>query len=291
MAVRSNTEYEEDEEGGMPGQVPSPAARAAGNAAMGANVRENGAPKQEWYDIVGDVLLGNGQSPGLLGTGQYDPGSVSLGGTAARTADANQRMAEADARVAPAMNTTQADQFRGQQMTLAGDLLARSRGEGTSVAQLQLQQGLQGNLANTVAAANSMRGPGAAAGAGQLMATRANAGQQMAGQAALLRAEEVTQAQGLLGQVAAQGRGMDLDTASQNLQAQQEMQRQKDALVLQLRAQNFSEAEAQMMAELEIKRLEQASYYGTANNNSQLIGNIAGGLGQAVGGIANGGRK
>lgn len=255
---------------------------------MGANNRENSKPAKPWWEQAWGAIAGTEDTPGIFGTGQYRPDRVTLGGAADREADRIRRLGEVDARTAPTMNTANADQFRGHLLALAGDLLARSRGEGTSVAQLQLQQGLQGNLANTVAAANSMRGPGAAAGAGQLMATRANAGQQMAGQAALLRAEEVTQAQGLLGQVAAQGRGMDLDTASQNLQAQQETQRQKDAMAIQLRAQGFSEAEAQMMADIEFQRQMGGSYESAAQRNGQFWRDVAAGAGQAFGQKAGG---
>lgn len=282
--------YEDEDVGGGVASGPrSPAAQQAANRSMAANNAAANAQQPNFFQQAGDFIFGNGSNPGLLGTGQYDPGNVALGGVDEREAERRRRQAEVDARTAPTLDTTQANQFRDQQMALAGDLLAASRGEGPSVAQEQLRQGTQANLAASVAAANSIRGPGAAAGAGQLLAARANAGQQMASDAALLRANEVTQARGLLGQVAGQGRGMDLDTAQANLQSQQETQRQRDALTLQFMQMGMDEANAQLQADLELARIGQTTYYQTAANRQGLVRDVVGGIGSALGLGAGGG--
>lgn len=288
MADAVDVGVEEDETEGRPGQPMSTAQRRAAGSATAANYATNTAEQPNFFQEAGNFLFGTGTDPGLFGTGQYRAGDVSLPGAGDMRGQIGAGQQEVAGRTAPTLDQTQANQFREQQMALAGDLLAASRGQGPSVAQEQLRQGTQANLAASVAAANSVRGPGAAAGAGQLLAGRANTGQQMAGQAALLRAEEVTQARGQLGGVLGQGRGQDLQGAEANLQAQQELQRQKDAMTQYYLSLGFDISRAEQAAQLEVERLNQASYYQTAANRGQIVNNTIGAVGTALGVPAGG---
>ncbi len=103
---------------------------------------------------------------------------------------------------------------RAQQTALAQALEAQSRGEGPSIAQNQLREGTERNLAQQMALAASARGGNAATTQRQVMQNQAAANQQMAGQAADLRAQEMLAAQNQLGQLSTQMR--EQDAAAQN---------------------------------------------------------------------------
>ncbi len=113
-----------------------------------------------------------------------------------------------------APGTQPQEQFRGQQQQLADQLFGTISGNTPSVAQEQLKQNTQSNIANAYALAQSGRyNPGAA----RMAATNAgNINQQSAGNAALLRAQEIQGAQGMLGGVLGGARGQDIG----NFQAQ-----------------------------------------------------------------------
>lgn len=94
----------------------------------------------------------------------------------------------------------------GGQQSLAQMLLAQAQGQGPSLAQQQLQQGLQQNQAQAAGAIASQRGINPALAARLVNNAQTQAGQQAAGQAAMLRSQEQLNAQGQLGNVLAQQR-------------------------------------------------------------------------------------
>lgn len=216
-------------------------------------------------NAISDFTVGNSTDPGFLGLGQYgvDPRAGEIQGIDGF----QQRLAQG-----PTFDPSRPDQFRNQQLALAGNLMGVINGTAPSVANLQLQQGLQGNLAATVAAGNSLRGPGGAANAGQLLAQQAAARQEAAGQAALLRAQESAQARGQLGQVLDSGRGQD-----------QQQQQAEQQLVLQYIQAGLSAAEAQQRARLEMEQLKSQAYYQTAQNRYGTVKDIAKGIGSVAG--------
>lgn len=218
-------------------------------------------------------FFGNDEKPGIFGTGQFkaDPKAGTIGGSDTR----QQQVSYGYGR---AFGADPGAAFQGQQMALAGDLLAASRGQGPSVAQEQLRQGTQANLAATVAAANSTRGPGGAAQAGQLAARQAMAGQQMASDAGLLRAQEIAQARGQLAQVAGQGREQDMA-----------LEQQRQQIALQYIQMGLTEAQAAQQAAMDMERLTQQSYYKTADNSYRFVKDVAGAAGQIAGIGAKGG--
>lgn len=116
------------------------------------------------------------------------------------------------------INLQGADEMRGVQTDLIQKLQAQARGEGPSLAQMQLNKATDQNIAQTMGMAASGRGPGQAA---QMKSAGAESGkmrQQAAGDSGMLRLQEQMQAQNMLGSVAGQTRGQDISTQGLNLQ-------------------------------------------------------------------------
>ena len=140
-------------------------------------------------------------------------------------------------------------QFRARQLDLAQALSAQARGEGPSVAQMQLQQGTEAAIAAQRAMA---AGAQSALQSRELARTTASLQQQQAAQAAQLRLQEQLQAQQALAGLSESARGQDIGLASQqalleqeagrmNLEAQTaqaERQTQVDVANLQARVQD-----------------------------------------------------
>lgn len=272
----------------------APAARPATAAPPPAQQPRTMAPaapqqtRSVWQE-AGDFLFGSGEKAGILGTGQYkvnDP-SVRMGAGALPNA------AQTSARVAQGITDAQGRQvgtdFRNAQAGLLTDLQAASRGEGLSVAQEQLRQGTSGNLSAAVAAANSIRGPGGAVQAGQLMAQRAQATQQGASDAAVLRAQEIGQARGQLADLSQSGRSLDMNEQAQR----DEMVRYYTSLGFDAdRAQQAANTEMEQLriqTQLQVEQMRQAAYDASAARNGQLTRDVVGGLAK-VAGIPAGGK-
>lgn len=125
--------------------------------------------------------------------------------------------------VSPAISSAQSaaagyapdETFRQYQMGLAQQLQAQARGEGPSLAQMQLAQATDRSLQQALGAARSGLGsnPALAARTAALQAsgTMGNA----AAESAMLRLQEQRQAQNALAGLSQQARGMDIDTAQQ----------------------------------------------------------------------------
>lgn len=115
--------------------------------------------------------------------------------------------------------TPQQRQARELQLRAANEAIATIEGRTPSVAQLQLQQGLQRAAAQQQSQAAGARGMGVA-GARRLAARNiAELQQGTAGQTAQLRAQEIAGARESLAQIAGQVRGQDIDTTSQGASA------------------------------------------------------------------------
>lgn len=175
------------------------------------------------------------------------------------------------------IDTTQGDEFRTGQQTLAGTLAGRVAGTAPSVAELQLNQGLENNIQSQIAQAASARGasPG--------MVQR-NLAQNLAGtnavtnaQAGILRAQEQATAEQSLGQILSGARGQDLSTATSQAQltAQEEIQRQ--ALVQQYVQMGLSIDQAQFQANQALATLKTNAQLGNATNQVQNTAGVIGG--------------
>lgn len=132
-----------------------------------------------------------------------DPSNFQLQGQDQRRRDLLQQADYAAGRGAPQIGRSG---FRGAQSGLVGMLQDRAAGRGPSAAQMQLKDAMGRNVSSQQALL-ATGGPGAAR---QASMQAGMAGGSLAGQAAQLRANEMTQAQGLLGQVTGQARGQDL---------------------------------------------------------------------------------
>lgn len=137
-------------------------------------------------------------------------------------------------------------QYGGAQKDLIGALQRRSEGLAPSVAELQMQQGLQSGLASNFALANSMRG-NPAASARRALASNAALSGQIAGQGAILRAGEQAQAEQLLGSQIGQGRQQAL--------AEQQVVNQ---LIQYYTSAGMQLDQAQLAANIELEKMRQS---------------------------------
>lgn len=194
----------------------------------------------------------------------------------------------------------------GQQQGLADMLAARARGEGPSVAEMQLQQTLEANrraAAGALAAAGRSMNPALAQRL--LLQQQSTLGQQAGGQAAILRAQEQLAAQQALGAQLGQMRGAE--QAAFQSSGQLGLGEQKLGVEVQeaQRAREVEIALANQRAEQERQRLRQAqetNMAAEAQANREAIGNVlktagkvagtamGGDAAKAVAGLAQGGK-
>ena len=139
--------------------------------------------------------------------GDLDPNNFNLPGQQQRGRSLLQQADFAAGRGAPQIGTSS---FRGDQQGLTRMLQERAAGRGPSMAQQQLRDALGRNV-STQQALLATGGPG---GARQASMQAGALGGSLAGQSSMLRAQEMTQAQGLLGQHLQGARGLDLQRAT-----------------------------------------------------------------------------
>lgn len=181
-------------------------------------------------DAVGKVL-GNGDSPGYLGTSQFTPNKYDVNEDAFKNSNYNQglydqrrsdfaqQMQQAMGRTAPTVNGVQIatgpqDQVRARQMTLADQLTAQAAGQGPSLATMQLQQATDRNLAQSMAAAASMRGASGGLGLRNLNQQQTALQGQAARDSAMARMQEQLSAREQLSGVLNGTRTQDIGLAT-----------------------------------------------------------------------------
>lgn len=246
-------------------------------------------------------VFGNGQDPGILGTGMFDPQKQAINekaftdasGYDARRAEFASQLAQAQARQGAQINQNPSNEVRGRQMTLADQLTAQAAGQGPSLAGMQLQQATNRNLAQAAALASSGRG-GAQGGLGmrQVQNQQADIAGQAARDAAILRVQEQMQARESLGGLLNQTRGTDVNLASQQAQIQQDQNALNDAQA-RFYGQNMMDMDQKqreaLMALEKLKVDQQVSneaaranaYAGAAKSRGDLIGNVGAGIAAA----------
>lgn len=167
-------------------------------------------------NAAGDWL---GMNPNPVAPGSIDPNAAKFHGYEDwRDSLAAGRMG-ASARATPQLDTGPQSQVRADQAKLTQMLQDQAMGNGPSIAQQQLQQATDRNVAQAMALGQSQRG-GAQGGALRNIATnQAQIGQQMAGDSAMLRLQEMMQARGMLGQHLGGMRGQDIGFATNQAQA------------------------------------------------------------------------
>lgn len=230
----------------------------------------------------------------LLGGGEYKPdeNAANIPGAPALQGQLATGAAAAGQRLAPSMQAAQIDgaqqgEFRTQQSGLAQALQAQAAGQGPSLAQGQLHQATDRNLAQALALAQSQRGAGGAGFARNVATQQAAIGQQAAADSAQLRLQEQQQAQNSLGQLLAGARGQDLALAGQNAGFQQQASVQNQQAGLQQQAlndnltqfyvaQGLSLAQARQQAAMQMEALKSNNFNNAQGRQGQLIGQLAG---------------
>jgi hypothetical protein len=188
------------------------------------------------FGDIGRTIFGGGGQTGLLGTGQgpaatlYQPeiGAYIDPNDAAMRAQLAQGLAQSQSGNAPLGGE---DLFRAAQLNQMGALQAQAAGTGPSVAQDQLTQATNQNIAQQQGMMASQHGINAGLAARLGAQNAANIGQQAANQSSQLKAQEQMAGQaGLAGALSA-GRTGDVNAAgaiNQNQQFYVNAQAQQD---------------------------------------------------------------
>lgn len=190
---------------------------------------------------VGDALSGTSKDAGILGVGQFKPGKYKIKDKAftddkdiekekrlvqkrQRAVSARQapEMQAADIGGAAQIDTGAQEEFRQRQIALADQLAAQARGEGPSLASMQLQEGRDANIAQAMALAASQRGQTAGQGLRQIAEQATQATSQAAADAARARVAEQLAAREQLAGVAQTGRAADIGLATDQAALEQE---------------------------------------------------------------------
>lgn len=200
--------------------------------------------------------------------------------------DGMQQQAQQGAQAAGQRQAAQLDgsqgEFRQGQSGLAAALAAQASGQGPSLAQGQLKQATDRNLAQALALQASQRGMGAASGLRDVANQRAAISQQAAADAGTLRLQEQGQAQNTLAQVLAGARGQDVAVASENARLQQQQTQLNDSLVQFYVQQGMTLAMAQQQANMQLQGLKAGAFNAQQGNMMQGAQAIARGAGGAA---------
>lgn len=158
-----------------------------------------------FFSDIGGFVFGNSQNSGLLGTGQYRGKEYNIDGNAFNVNGLNSYNQEQDT--------------RNQTNSLAQTLLAQSMGQGPSLAQGQLQDATDRNIAQQQALAASARGVNPALAQRLAAQNVASINQTAASDSALLRNQEQLGAQNSLGSLLNSQRQGDLTATDRDLGA------------------------------------------------------------------------
>jgi hypothetical protein len=216
---------------GGPGGTPQPPAQLPPGIPPGSTPNADGTYTAPVGQMAPEARSGIGHfnpAPdpnynGVVSGGTYSP----VGNYPAAPPDADRMPTGPAPATAPGMmaasmqaaqlNTAPQDQFRQQQMDLAGSLQDTIAGRNTSVAQLQQQQAFAQQQAQQMGLAAAMgRGGNAALAMRTAAGNMGQLGAQQAAASALQRAQETAMAQNQLGAVSGQGRAADIGIAGQN---------------------------------------------------------------------------
>lgn len=246
-------------------------------------------------------VFGNGQDPGILGTGMFDPQKQDINekafndasGYDARRSEFAAQLAQAQARQGAQINQGASNEVRGRQMTLADQLTAQAAGQGPSLANMQLQQATNRNLAQAAALASSGRG-GAQGGLGmrQVQNQQADIAGQAARDAAILRVQEQMQARESLGGLLNQTRGTDVSLATNQAQIQQDQNALNDqqARFYGQGMMDLDQKQREALMALEKLKVDQQvsneaaranAYAGAAKSRGDLVGGVGAGIAAA----------
>lgn len=247
-----------------------------------------------------DWLIGGPTQPGLLGTGQYRVrrpklGPVSAAGPrAAQLEEERQRALEQSQRDLPSIATGPQAEARAAQMRGLSLAEQAAMGRAPSAAEQALRMGTERVLRSRLAVAQGARGLGAQAALRGLGEQAILAGQESAGQAAQLRAQEMAQARGEFLAGAGAVRGADVELATRQAELEAGAQQAQDQMRLALIAQGYSADQAEQMAaqqwaeleaqlQMQAEQLQARAYESAAGRQWRATAGIAEGLGRVAG--------
>lgn len=275
-----------------------------------------------WYNSMKDLkgslssggkkLLGGREDSGILGTGQFRSKEYQIKDNAFNSEATNTRQQQfanallGNNRSAPTMSAATIDQkdaneWQGRQRSLANALQAQMEGRGgPSLAEMQMQRGLNQSLANANAQAASMRGVNPALALRQTQNAAMNAQQQNVGETAMLRAQEQQAARQQFGDLSTSARTQSADMAKSQAELQQaaatnnqraalDQANMNDARERFLREGQMTMDERSRQANIERERMKSqqsvgynqinsGAYQSAAQNRAGLGGGIAGGI-------------
>lgn len=277
---------------------------------------------KDFFEATGEFLAGSGERPGFLGTGQYQVQAPTVGEAPRMPreqqleAERQRQMQAVAGRAPPTVQAATIDtgaqaQTRGTQLGALELMRQAATGQAPSVAELLLGRGTQQVQRQQLALAQGAGGLGGAAALRAAQERGALAGQEAAGQAAILRAQEMAGAREQLAGAATGARAQDITLAGQQAEYQQQAAIQQaaiqqraqeavDQMTLALISQGYSAAQAQQaalqrweefktQAALEVEQLQQQAYNAAAGRNLQATQAVTGAIGNLAGLGASGG--
>ena len=223
-------------------------------------------------DWVSGLFGSDNQKTFHMDPTKVDPNAYQYGGQAGGAAAAagqyGKTATDAQGRQGVQLGTGQMDQSRGQQEDALNNLRGAANGTAPSVAQGQMQQGLNSSILAQGSAAASARGP-AAMGAAQYGAAANSAAQSQAavGQAANLRASEMAQARGEYMGAASGIRGQDFQQSATQAQLEAQQRAQNDQMQLGMTGDQIAVNNAQLGAQMQGQAQQSANDLGAQGLN------------------------
>lgn len=244
---------------------------------------------------IGDKVFGNRKDSGIFGTGQYRADEYQINDEAFNSGAVDQRQIEfANAlgatmgRQAPTMDVAQANEWRARQQGLADNLQKTIDGQTPSVAEQQMQRGVNQSVANAASQAASMRGVSPAMAMRLAQQNQRTAAQDAVAQGGILRAQEQQVARGELGNLSNQSRTSDIQTAAQNQRTQMDQRALNDGMERFFREGQMGMDERGRGAAIERERMKSQNALGYSQVNSGAYQAAAQNRAGAVGGVMSG---
>jgi hypothetical protein len=174
----------------------------------------------------------------------------------------------------------QSQQARAGQNTLLGQLQSRAAGTGgPSVAEMQMQRGLEANRNQLASQAASAPAGGGALNQRNLMRQQAQAGQQAVADTGMLRAQEQQQAEQSLAGLLGQQRGQDM-----------QQQGAADQLTQQYLQMGLGLDQAQFLANQRLNELSVNAASARRDSEQRMAGGLLGGITGGLASIFGGGK-
>lgn len=235
------------------------------------------------FKNMGNRITGGAKDSGIMGMGQYKGSTAKIDETAftdksandARRGEFANALKQSNARTGAKMDTAQSDQWRERQTGLADALKAQMDGKGgPSIAEMQMQKGLNQSLANSNSQAASMRGVNPAMALRMTQNNAAAQNQDMVGQTGMLRAQEQQAARDQYGQLTTGARGQDMDIAAANQNSTMNQRGMNDAQDRFIRSGQMQMDESDRQSKMDLGKLR-------VNENAALNSTNAAAYGQA----------